>query len=180
MRISPGWTGRWMSDGNGGDDHEALVAAIAAGDLDALERLYRELRVAVYAVSLAVLRDRHAAEDVLHDTFVRVHEKADGYRPGSRPSAWVLAIARNLAIDEVRRRSREATLNRVEPQATDEPTLWTDARMALAPDERTIVALRVLGGLTHAEIAEQLGLPGGTVRWKYRLALRRLEEVGDV
>jgi RNA polymerase sigma-70 factor (ECF subfamily) len=176
VRISPRWTAR-MAEGDG-DDHEALLAAIARGDVDALERLYRELRVAVYAVALAVLRDRDTAEDVVHDTFVRVHDGAATYRPGSRPRAWVLAIARNLAIDAVRRRSREPAPGTIEPAAVDEPLLWVDALMALAPDERAIVALRVLGGLTHAEIAEQLGLPPGTVRWKYRVALRRLEEAG--
>jgi RNA polymerase sigma-70 factor (ECF subfamily) len=156
------------------DDHEALLAAVARGDVDALERLYRELRVAVYGMALAVLRDRDGAEDVLHDTFVRVHDKAATYRPGSRPRAWVLAIARDLAIDAGRRRSREPALGTVEPASSDESLLWVDALMALASDERAIVALRILGGLSHADIAEQLGLPAGTVRWKYRVALRRL------
>jgi RNA polymerase sigma-70 factor (ECF subfamily) len=166
-----------MAEGDG-DDHEALLAAVVRGDVDALERLYGELRVGVFAVALTVLRERDAAENVLHDTFVRVHEKAATYRPGSRPRAWVLAIARNLAIDAVRRRSRERALGTIEPAAVDEPLCWVDALMVLAPDERAIVALRVLGGLTHAEVAEQLALPPGTVRSKYRAALRRLEEAG--
>jgi RNA polymerase sigma factor (sigma-70 family) len=89
--------------------------AIAAGDTGALERLYRELRVAVFAVAVSVVRDRALAEDVLHDTFVRVCEKAHTYRPATRPRAWVLEIARNLAIDSVRRRARQRPLEDVAP-----------------------------------------------------------------
>jgi RNA polymerase sigma factor (sigma-70 family) len=153
-----------------------LLCALAAGDLGALEPLYRALRVAVFTVALSVVRDRSLAEDVLHETLVRVSEKAHTYRAGTRPRAWVLAIARNLAIDAVRRRAREYVLE-LSPTAEDDSLgalVVTGALMTLEPLEREIVALHALGGLTHAEIAEQLGLPPGTVRWKYRVALGRL------
>jgi DNA-directed RNA polymerase specialized sigma24 family protein len=67
------------------DHHDALLGAVAAGDVRALERLYRELRVGVFALALSVVRDRSVAEDVLHDTFVRVYERAHTYRPGKAP-----------------------------------------------------------------------------------------------
>src|SRR5215467_5172648 len=81
-----------------------------AGDEDelrALEALYRRMRVRVFAVALAVAGDRGIAEDVMQDTFVRVYSAAPGYRPGSRARAWVLTIARHLALDAMRRRARE-------------------------------------------------------------------------
>jgi RNA polymerase sigma-70 factor (ECF subfamily) len=163
-----------MTGGTDTDD-DALIGAIASGDLGALERLYRRLRVPVFAVSLAVVRDRAAAEDVLQETFVRVLEKAGTFRAGTRPRAWVLAIARNLAIDAVRRRREAAPY---ETRGAGDPLgrlVVTRALLELEPLEREIVALHALGGLTHAEIAEQLAMPPGTVRWKYRAALRRLE-----
>jgi RNA polymerase sigma-70 factor, ECF subfamily len=160
------------------DDADASLAAIQAGDLDGLERLYRELRVPVFAVALAITRDRRAAEDVLHDTFVRVWSGAEGYRRGSRARAWVLAIARNLALDTLRRRRREIAVEDAHATAKTEPALdgmiVTQALLTLDRPEREIVALHELGGLTHAEIARELGLPPGTVRWKYRVALDRL------
>jgi RNA polymerase sigma factor (sigma-70 family) len=166
-----------MRDESDIDDHEAALRAVAAGEIPALERLYRELRVAVFAVALSVVRDRSVAEDVLHDTFVRVWETAHTYRPATRPRAWVLAIARNLATDVVRRRVREPPFEEVQPSVKDDrlgAVALTRALMTLAPVEREIVALHALGGLTHAEIAAQLKLPPGTVRWKYRVALDRL------
>lgn len=159
------------------DEQDAALRAVAAGDLRALERLYSDLRVSVFAVALAVVRDRATAEDVLHDTFVRVCEHAGSYRPGTRPRAWVLTIARNLAIDAVRRRAREASLGGAHAGAAEAglaPQIWTDALMTLEQVERELVVLHAVAGLTHAEIAERLGLPPGTVRWKYRVALERL------
>lgn len=88
-------------------DAEAALEAIAAGDMVALEWLYRELRVPVFAVALAITADRGLAEDVLQEVFERVHSHAHTYRPGSRPRAWVVAIARNLALDAMRSRRRE-------------------------------------------------------------------------
>src|SRR5690348_190851 len=94
-----------MSDDAG--DEDELLAQIAGGDMRALEALYRRMRVRVFAVALAVAGDRGTAEDVVQDTFVRVYSAARGYRPGSRARAWVLTIARHLALDAVRRRGRE-------------------------------------------------------------------------
>jgi RNA polymerase sigma-70 factor (ECF subfamily) len=161
-------------------DAEAALATIAAGEIAALESLYRELGASVFAVAFAVTADRALAEDVLQETFVRVYAHASTYRAGSRPRAWVVAIARNLALDVVRRRRREREADAVidvsgwEIEAVDRLDV-TSALLTLSMTERQIVALHDLAGLTHAETARELGLPAGTVRWKYRVALRRLE-----
>lgn len=158
-------------------EHDLVLRAIAEGDLAALERLYREFRVAVFAVAFAVVRDRGLAEDVTHDTFVRVWERAGTYRPGTRPRAWVLAIGRNLAIDAVRSRTSRAQFGEVGDVSGSDPLerlQWIAAMSELAPREREIVVLHAIAGLTHREIAGELGLPEGTVRWKYRRALARL------
>jgi RNA polymerase sigma factor (sigma-70 family) len=161
-------------------DAEAALAAIVAGDTAALESLYRELSAPVFAVAFAITGDHALAEDVVQEAFVRVYTRARSYRPESRPRAWVVAIARNLALDAVRRRRRERTadaVQAVEPAETDtareRPVI--SALLELSMTERQIVVLHDLAGLTHAETARALGLPAGTVRWKYRVALRRLE-----
>jgi RNA polymerase sigma-70 factor, ECF subfamily len=165
-----------MSD-DAGDD---LLAQIAGGDMRALELLYREMRVQVFAVALAVIGDRETAEDVLQETFVRVYAAAPRYRPESRARAWVLTITRHLALDVVRRRTREPVSG-----VADRGAAWTagpdgirldvaNALLQLAAVDRQIVVLHDLGGLTHAEVADELGLPAGTVRWRYRIALARL------
>lgn len=168
-----------MSDDAG--DEDELLAQIAGGDMRALEALYRRMRVGVFAVALAVAGDRGTAEDVMQDTFVRVYSAAPGYRPESRARAWVLTIARHLALDAVRRRARE-TVSGMSGHSAAAPTGEPDgirldvvnALLQLGEVERQIVVLHDMAGLTHAEVAAELELPAGTVRWRYRVALARL------
>jgi len=147
----------------------------------ALEALYRRMRVRVFAVALAVAGDRGTAEDVMQDTFVRVYSAAPGYRPGSRARAWVLTIARHLALDAVRRRARETvsgTAGHGAAAAAGEPDGIrldvVNALLQLGEVDRQIVVMHDMAGLTHAEVAAELELPAGTVRWRYRVALARL------
>lgn len=161
-------------------DEDELLAQVAGGDMRALEALYRQMRVQVFAVALAVTGDRGTAEDVMQDTFVRVYSGAPGYRPQARARAWVLTIARHLALDAVRRRTREpvsgmaggAAVPAVEPDRIRLDVVR--ALLQLGQVDRQIVVLHDLAGLTHAEVAAELGLPAGTVRWRYRVALARL------
>ena len=168
-----------MSDDARDDDE--LLAQVAGGDIRALEALYRRMRVQVFAVALAVTADRGTAEDVLQDTFVRVYSAASRYRPEARARAWVLTIARHLALDAVRRRTREPVCGMADHGAAtpagDPDRIRLDvvnALLQLGEVDRQIVVLHDLAGFTHAEVAAELGLPAGTVRWRYRLALARL------
>jgi RNA polymerase sigma-70 factor (ECF subfamily) len=99
----------------------------------------------------------------------------------------VVAIARNLALDAVRARGRELpdeeAARAAAPSATagdDQVVVGlevTSALLALPVTQRELVVLYAVVGLTHAEIARTLGLPPGTVRWRYRVALGRLEKI---
>jgi RNA polymerase sigma-70 factor (ECF subfamily) len=162
-------------------DEDGLLRQIAGGDMRALEALYRRMRVRVFAVALAVAGDRGTAEDVMQDTFMRVYSAARRYRPGPRARAWVLTIARNLALDEVRRRTREPAsrvAGRDAAAVAGEPDGIrldvVNALLQLGEVDRQIVVLHDVGGFTHAEVAAELQLPSGTVRWRYRVALARL------
>jgi RNA polymerase sigma factor (sigma-70 family) len=168
-----------MNDDAG--DEDALLAQIAGGDTRALEALYHRMRVRVFAVALAVVGDRGTAEDVMQETFVRVYSAAPGYRPESRARAWVLTIARHLALDVVRRRAREhvsGIVGRSAAASAGEPDGIrldvVNALLQLGEVDRQIVVLHDMAGLTHAEVAAELQLPAGTVRWRYRVALARL------
>lgn len=162
-------------------DEDELLRRIADGEMRALEALYRAMRVPVFAVALAVTGDRCTAEDVMQDTFVRVYHGAPGYQPGTRARAWVLMITRHLAVDAVRRRAREpasGTAGRDAAAPGGEPggvrLDLVRALLQLEMIDRQIVVLHDMAGLTHAEIAAELQVPAGTVRWRYRVALARL------
>lgn len=131
------------------------------------EALYRSSRDDVYAYVATLLRDRVAAEDVTALAFERAYRRRRSFdRRRGDERAWLFGIARNAALDELRRRKRHATLPH-EPVAAEEAAEEADlaqratVRAALAgltPRERELIALKFHAGLSHAEIARVLGV----------------------
>lgn len=161
---------------------DETMHSVARGDVEALRILYEQLRVPVYALALAILRSKPEAEDVLQETFIRVYERAESYQTGTNPKAWMIAIARNLAYDALRRKKKETTSELKEDITSNDSTILqrlelTEALFRLEHLERQIVVMHAVAGLKHSEISEQLGIPAGTVRWKYRQSLSRLAEI---
>jgi RNA polymerase sigma-70 factor (ECF subfamily) len=146
------------------------------------EALYRESRDDVHAYAAGLLRDRSAAEEVTSAAFERAWRKRRQIDP-SRGSArtWLFGIARNAALDELRRRSRLAT--EAEPAAGDDPateaidrTALRQAMKSLSGRERELVALKFFAGLSNPEIAEVLGTSesnAGTMLHRVIQKLRR-------
>lgn len=141
--------------------------ARAALDFDAL---YRASRDDVFAYVATLVRDRATAEDVTAQAFERAYRKRRSFnaRRGS-PRAWLFGIARNAALDELRRRRRAATLA-AEPADPDAPAPEDEADIALRraavraalqtlpPRERELIALKFHAGLDNAELAKVLGV----------------------
>lgn len=164
---------------------DKLLLLTAEGDMEAFSELYRETQRGVYAVILAILRDAQLAEDIMQNTYIRVRDNAVRYAPGTNAKAWVLTIARRLAINEWHRRQREVYVDfteneslygeyRSEQQFTDNIVLKT-ALATLEEEEREIVLLYA-AGFKHREIAKSLDLPVGTVTWKYSAAIKKLRK----
>jgi RNA polymerase sigma-70 factor, ECF subfamily len=86
-------------------DDRALLAAVAVGDVAALDLLYRRYRPLAFAVACKLMRDPAAAEDIVHDAFLSVWRAASSFQPGrGSPRAWLVTIVRNAAIDSLRTR----------------------------------------------------------------------------
>jgi RNA polymerase sigma-70 factor (ECF subfamily) len=175
------------------EDAAALIAGIARGDREAFGRFYDAYAPTAFGLIRRVLRDPHAAEEVLQEVFWQVWRDAPQYdaRRGS-PVAWLLMRAKTRAIDKLRsarRRERtfvmpvdEAIARRDEPLA-ENPGVAAESRglvetaLAKLPDaQRRVVELAFFEGLTQTEIAARLGEPLGTVKTRARLALDRLRE----
>jgi RNA polymerase sigma factor (sigma-70 family) len=152
------------------------------------EALYRSSRDDLYAYVATLLRDRSAAEDVTAAAFERAYRKQRSYK-ASRGSerAWLFGIARNAALDELRRRKRAAALA-AEPAAV-EATLPEDAaeaalrraavRVALTridARERELVALKFHAGLDNSEIAAVLGVSVSNAGTQLHRAMTKLRE----
>jgi len=162
--------------------------------MEAFEALYDRYGNLVYSVSLRILGDVHAAEDVVQDVFLRVWRKPDHYDAArGRFMTWLMSVTRNRAIDERRSRGRRlrfevgsAPLDGEGPQSddADDPalaTLQADERSAirralvgLPAEQRSAIELAYYGGLTQQEIARALGEPLGTVKTRIRLGMRKM------
>ena len=166
---------------------EDLMARVAEDDERAFTELVRRFQGRVMNLVSRVLNDRECADDIAQEVFVRVFVHRRNYRRGSKFSTWLFTIAANLAKNEIRRRVRRRnwfSLNALQEVLKDsaivlaDPTEGRESRMereqlqeamgraiAGVPEKyRLALVLRDIDGLTYEEIAEVLGIPGGTVR----------------
>lgn len=159
-------------------DLDRLIAAVAAGDADALTSLYHETSAGVYAYALSVLKSCYDAEDVLQDTFLRISQTAGSYRSNGKPMAWILTITKHLCMDLLRQQKKTAALSYDlgVPEADPDDRLVVEACLQILTDEeRQIVVLYAVSGIKHREVAEVMGLPLSTVLSKYRRALKKMK-----
>lgn len=161
------------------DQIDKLIVLASGGDMLSLEVLYQELKDAVYALTLAITRVPAAAEDITQDTFVHV-ALARSFTPRGYGKAWVLKIARNLALRYLRQEKRTAPISDTQLLEEGEPSLdklaLEQALARLNELDRQIVLLHV-SGLKHEEIARILGRPAATIRWRYARAVKKLCEI---
>lgn len=171
----------------------AALGRVAKGDHESLAEIYDRHGRLIYSLALRILRDQGEAEDIVQDVFAQAWRQASRY-DGSRATVlgWLLTMTRSRAIDRLRgRRSRP------EPAGTDdllrdlpdllvpadEQLAWAgqaaqirSALEALSVLQRVAIELAFYEGLTHAEIAERLELPLGTVKTRIRQGLLTLRD----
>ncbi len=173
-------------------DDVALVRRIGDGDVGAAGTLYDRHSRVLFPLALRIVRDRAEAEDVLHDAFVTLAERASQYqRDKGSVIAWLVTLVRNLSIDRTRRRDRRGTLQREiiafePPQDVKNPEELTSDENERAKVQRALAKLpegqaRTLTiaffeGLSYPEIAEREGVPLGTIKSRAARALAALRE----
>jgi RNA polymerase sigma-70 factor, ECF subfamily len=169
-------------------DVGSLLVRVALRDRAAFNRLYTATSAKLFAVTLRLLRNRAEAEDVLQETYVKIWQNAGQYRDNQHSGmAWLTAIARNHAIDRLRRRARPSvTLDEAEELADAGPS---PEASAVARSERnrieeclkgidTAAAIRgaYLDGFTYDELARRFDVPLNTMKTWLRRGLLKLKE----
>lgn len=187
-------------DGRGADLVEwsdaDLIGLAAEGEARALETLYDRYARIVFGYALRMLGDRQLAEELLQEVFFRAWQQGGAYSSARGTFVtWLLSIAHNMAIDELRKRRR-----RPQKAESDEPEsilaavadsgigvedeVWlgslhdivAEALQDLPAPQREAIELAYFRGFTQREIADHLGEPLGTVKTRMRLGLQKLRE----
>ncbi len=165
----------------------ALVAAIRSGKESAMAELYDRYSALVYSVSLRVLGDTGAAEDVLQEVFLQLWRNPDVFDSSRGNLApWLAVIARNRSIDVLRKRRPETDVEDVVLSLEPDMAGEADRGMAMIKvrtvlggmpaAQRSALEMAYFEGLSHSEISAKTGEPLGTVKTRIRTGLLTLRK----
>ncbi|MBR5766141.1 MAG: sigma-70 family RNA polymerase sigma factor [Lachnospiraceae bacterium] len=176
--------------------NEALKR-IRKKDKDALKEIYEEYIGFIYHVILDIVKNRETAEDNTSEFFIKLWEKDVGYSPGKGHKGFLATMARNMAIDHLRKYKKEELMPGLsgDDDPPDDLELAADTKATpeeevvgslsveqalekLKPIYRQIITMKVLADMTFKEIASVLDMPMGTVTWNYREAIKQLRRFG--
>ncbi|MDE0323659.1 MAG: DNA polymerase III subunit beta [Candidatus Poribacteria bacterium] len=178
------------------NDDVVLIQRILAGDETAFASLVRKYQKQVHTLAWRKIRDFHIAEDITQETFLQAYQKLETLEDPTRFPRWLYVIADRLCIAWLRKNQRqtepleEADLSGIETEAysrfvaTEHAEIFAEARRDLVEkllaklkeNNRTVITLHYLEGMTYAEIVNFLGVPENTIRSRLRRARQQLKK----
>jgi RNA polymerase sigma-70 factor (ECF subfamily) len=174
-----------------GFDYEAALAACARGDRQALKRIYDVEARRLVGVALRIVRRRELANEVVHDAFLQIWQKAGTFDPSlGSGRGWIYTVVRHRALSSIRNAARElqpenGALEAIADCAEDPLTalarISNESALrrcleALDDAKRTSIMLAFIDGYSHQQVAERLSTPLGTVKAWIRRGLLALKE----
>lgn len=163
---------------------ETLINGIALGERSALKALYALIQTDVFAYALSKMGNKQDAADVMQDTFIQIFKYAKQYKPMGKPMAWIFTIEHNLIRRQFQLKNRTVNFEEhlgnvaedcdVEEQVINSEFLKMMLYL-LSEEEREIIALHLVSGMKHREIAKILGKPLSSVLSKYNRAIKKLQ-----
>jgi RNA polymerase sigma-70 factor, ECF subfamily len=192
--FGAGLNGLALSNPQTDAEEAELLRATALGDEAAFARIYDRYGPILLGLLLRILRSRAEAEDVLQEVFLQVWQRAHSFDPSrGRAFTWLVTLARSRAIDRLRSvdsRERAALRSAEDAPPDSAPAEWAEgaairteraeavraALSELPEEQRQVLLLAYLEGMSQSEIAAAKGQPLGTVKTRTRSALRKLSE----
>jgi RNA polymerase sigma-70 factor (ECF subfamily) len=176
-----------------GKDESEIIRRLQSRDPQAMADLYDLYGRPTYGLIYRIVRNSAAAEDLVQETFLRIWNRIHAFDPEKGAlGPWVLAVARNRAIDYLRSVEGRMAQTSVEVEKMEQPALFSgleseilnldrvrllrDAFQKLTPNQRVVLELAYYEGLSQSEMAERMKQPLGTVKTWVRSALRTLRD----
>ena len=171
-------------------DEEDLVLMLQSKDQRGFSILYDNYSSALYGVILKIVRTEEIAADVMQDSFVKIWKNIEGYnRTKGTLFTWMLNVARNTAIDKIRsqdfqnsqrNQDLDSTIEIIDNQANSQFDIDAIGLKKvvenLRPEHRQMIDLLYFQGYTQAEVAEEFGIPLGTVKTRVKAAIVQLRQ----
>ena len=175
-------------------EFNACIQKILNGDKQGLHDIYNAYLSYIYRIIYGVVSQKETAEDLTSEFFIKLWQTADKFKDGNGHKGYLATIARNMAIDHVRKYKKEILDSFtkeedddvvLEPVSSDdteaevlEEVSVKEAISKLNEKEQQIINMKVLSEMTFQEISDMLKIPMGTVTWRYREAIKKLRRYG--
>ncbi len=175
------------------NEFQSAMDALVNGNKNGLKAIYDAYMKLIYAVVYDVVKRREDAEDVTSEFFIKLIRVAPTFKKGSPHKTWLVTIARNMAIDFIRKNNREileydnenSSESIIERNADSQGGSAVEEKAVLAEDmrqamstlsakEKEVIDLKLIGQLKFKEIAQVTGQPMGTVTWLYNQGIIKL------
>jgi len=164
-----------------------LITSIAKGDENALSAVYQSVGGRLLSVAMGLTRELQTAQDVLHDSFIKIVKCAYQFKSGTNGYAWLCKIVRNTALNKIKSENIrrgfdiDSFFNITDGQDMSENSdtviLVESAMKTLLPKERLIIWLKYYNDMTLREIASELSIPKSTVHEMLKIAESKLKKV---
>ena len=159
-----------------------LLLKISQGDESAFENLYDQTKKGVFAFLYTYFQNYHDTEDAMQMVYLKIKKGVTSYKPNSNAIAWILQIAKNYALTELKNKKNNIPLAEIENTIKDsKQENFKDYEITkiifscLSEEEQRIITLHILCGYKHREIAKFLGCPVGTITSKYKRLIVKLK-----
>ncbi len=161
---------------------DEYMVQLRDGDIDALDHIYEETKNLVFSICLSYMQDYMLAEDMMQDTYIRVRKYIEKYKPNSNAKSWISKIAKNTCLNEIKKRKRISLvsdvydMDNISEERKEETPLLDIALKILKPKELLILLSHIMDNKKLVDIAKDLNIPEGTVRWKYNNSLSKIRK----
>lgn len=155
---------------------DRLLSSIRAGSDEAFAELYVKTKRGIFSFLYTYYHNFEDTEDAMQTAYLKIKTNIGSYRPGTNGRAWLLEVAKNVALNDIRKKKKAEAEITAEPGyfEFDDGSVTDLMERNLTADEARIVTLHVLWNYKHREIAKIMNLPLGTVTSKYKRSVEKL------
>ncbi len=159
---------------------EEALCELSSGNKEGLCAIYENLGRLIFSVSLGITGKIQDAEDTLQETLVELLKCAHTYEKGTNPRAFILTVARHNALDAVRKRRKEISIDEAtivtDDEFSDDAPLASELLSHLDEDEREIILLRIYGELSFSEVAKIMNISVFAAQKRFQRVIKKLKK----